>query len=202
MAYVTVVELEVPGLSVIWLLTRVIIICHSFSNFKRPDADCSFCALLNMPRPPTTCVTEPKEWFLCLVAYCPSKFRTINGRMQHINAIHTHNELQQDDNHFPVVSGWPRIPSPQSETTDELNNQALNDFELPGASSSGFDQVVNSPKSGNATHIQPQLEEHPEFFSPSSPPFHRSNSWTPFQEPEPMQTAETKHHPFINGRYI
>ena len=151
---------------------------------------------LFMPRHPTTHVTEPKEWFSCLVACCPSKFRSINGRTQHIHAIHTRDEPQQDD--FPVASEWPRVPSPQSETTDELDGQALNDFEPPGASSSGFDRVIHLPESDDTTYIQPQPEEwHSEFFSPSPPPFVHSNSPMPFQE-----SSQTKDHPFINGKYV
>ena len=162
-----------------------------------------------MPRHPKTHVTEPKEWFSCLVAYCPTKFRSIHGRTRHINTKHTRDELQQDDIQLdlPIVSESPRIP--QRETLDELDSEASNDFELP----------IDSPVPGHTTYIQPQLEEHSEFFSPSPPPFGHLNSPTPIQElmetspspppfghlnsPTPFQELmETEYHPFINGTYI
>lgn len=161
-----------------------------------------------MPRHPKTHVTEPKEWFPCLVAYCPTKFRSIHGRTRHINTKHTRDELQQDDIQldFPIVSELPRIP--QHETLDELDGEASNDFELLGDSSYGFD-TINSPDSHNTvTHIQPQLEEHScpgsEFFSSSPskspPPSGHLDSPTPFQA-STESVPVTEEHPFINGKY-
>lgn len=150
-----------------------------------------------MPRWPTTHVREPNEWFSCVVPYCPSKFRSINGRTQHIRAMHTCNELLvQCDNirlDFPAmpVSECSRVPSPQSETMDELYSQALNDFELTSTSSP---RVSDLPELDN---IQPQLEDY-EFRSPSPPPFIHANSGSPAPLEESMQTED---HPFINGKY-
>ena len=42
-----------------------------------------------MPRYSTIHISDPKEWFSCLVTNCTAKFRSMNGRTQHIRAKHT-----------------------------------------------------------------------------------------------------------------
>ncbi len=148
-----------------------------------------------MPRCPTTHVSEPKEWFPCLIANCSARFRSMNGHTQHIRAKHPSDEAQQDNlEDFPVVSEtWPKSSSPQSEAMDE-DNQSPDNFELLAFNS---DQVSNTMPSDN-NNFRPQSEEPPKNFSPSPPPSHCSTS--PLQDTE--ESMHTEYHPYINGEYI
>ena len=172
-----------------------------------PDAPLAAYILFTMPRIPTIHVSEPKQWFPCLVAYCAAKFRSMNGRTQHIRAKHTSDELQQDDSQdVPVVSGsWPRSSSPQPEPMDEDNLlQTSNGFEPPSlldASSSDHASESESNTLSNNNNFQ-QLDEPSDFFpqSPSeSSSFHPTSRSSPLQNKEAMR-AEC--HPSIYGKYI
>jgi hypothetical protein len=169
-----------------------------------PDTPLAAHILFTMPRIPTIHVSEPKQWFPCLVAYCAAKFRSMNGRTQHIRAKHTSSdELQQDDSQdFPVVSGsWPRSSSPQSEPMDEDNLlQTSNGFE-PSSQRSVHASESESSTLSNNNNFQ-QLDEPSDFF-PQSPS--KSSSLHPTSRSSPLQYKEAMRaecHPSIYGKYI
>ena len=157
-----------------------------------------------MPRYPTTHIPEPKEWFPCLVTTCDARFRSMNGRTQHIHAKHTSNKSRHDDlQDFPMASQlWIRSSSPQSYAMDEdnlLQPEAPDDFNEPPTALYASRSSTQPIDVLSDNDFQPQLVEESLSSSPSchqsSPPNHQD------EEPEGRMPT-TEYHPFINGRYI
>ena len=153
-----------------------------------------------MPRCSTIHISEPKEWFSCLVANCTAKFRPMNGRTQHIHAKHTSDKPQHDDlQDFLMVSqSWIRSSSPQLYAMHEDTLQP-DDYEPPIAlyASRSPSQAINLI-SDNDNDFQPQLFEElhssSPSFCPSSPPS--------YQDEPKERMPTTEYHLFINGEYI
>ena len=151
-----------------------------------------------MPQCPTTHISEPREWFLCLVTNCSSKFWSMHGCTRHFRAKYTLDESQNDLEDFYMVSAsWSKSPSPQSESMDENSlSQTQDDFELPVA------DIESSPTTNTwliETNDFQSLEELPKNFSAS--PLASFHSTSPYyQDKEKSIPSSTDYHPSINGK--
>lgn len=92
-----------------------------------------------MPRRPTTAhAPEPQQWFFCLVAHCPRKFRTISGRTKHVNAKHDANDPRRENSpHIPAKRLQARV-NPFSHDEPDLPDIRMSNPPEPEEANPGF----------------------------------------------------------------
>ena len=87
-----------------------------------------------MPRRPKAHAPEPQQWFFCLVAHCPRKFRTISGRTKHFNAKHDANDPRRENSlHIPAKRLQARVNSLSHDEPDLPDIRVSNPPELEEA---------------------------------------------------------------------
>jgi Plavaka transposase len=154
-----------------------------------------------MPRRPTIHAPEPQQWFLCSVADCPRKFRTISGRTRHINAKHDENDPRHEN------SG-PQIPPkhPQARVNPPLSHDDPNLLDI-GMSNSlhlGDSDGDSDPHFRELTplSIDPGDIDMPGPPNPLVSPTPSSPSPSSETGEDSIRVPDVEYHPYIDGAYF
>lgn len=155
-----------------------------------------------MPPCSTFHVTEPKEWFPCLIQNCPRKFRNLHGHTRHTRAMHKVDTPQNP--HLQDMLGLARTPQPviPDDLSGTYEDFPLDNFEMPRSSNFSCPTAPDPQDPAPTFGAPPTVLNNGDFDAGfswlSSPPHSRSRS----QSNESVPSTFTEYHPLINGESI